>query len=148
MANDPYYKDVRVNPIALDYLPLVSIDISPLIHHVNNNDTLSDHQSLSYTVQPPNSFEPYELESLSFISTQTNARTKVEEIRKLLHIPNIPLAPSIDWPPIGISHINEYNTEGLLSMDFPNFFPIGASMLKQPRIHEVDMHEYALHLIH
>ena len=33
-------------------------------------------------------------------------------------------------------------------MDFPTLFPIGAAMLKQPCIHEVDMHEYALHLIH
>ena len=88
------------------------------------------------------------MESSSFISTQPNARTEVEEIRQLLHIPNTPLAPSIDWPPIGISPINEYNTKGLLSMVFPALFPKGAAMLKQPRIHEVDMHEYALHLIH
>ena len=33
-------------------------------------------------------------------------------------------------------------------MDFPTLFPIGETLLKQPRIHEVDMHEYALHLIH
>ena len=32
-------------------------------------------------------------------------------------------------------------------MAFPTLFPIGTSMLLQPRIHEVDMHEYALHLI-
>ena len=70
------------------------------------------------------------------------------KLRQLLHIPNTPLSPSIDWPPIGISPINEYNTEGLLSMAFPILFPTGAAMLKQPRIHEVDMHEYALCLIH
>ena len=106
MANDAYYKDVQVNPIALASLPLVSTNISPWILHVNRHATLSHWQSLSFTVQPPNSFEHYELESSSFISTQTNARTEVEEIRQLLHIPNIPLAPSIDWPPISISPIN------------------------------------------
>ena len=78
MANNPYYKDVKFNPIALDSLPLISIDISPMILHVNTNATLSHQQSLSSTVKPPNSFEPYELESSSFISTQTNARTEVE----------------------------------------------------------------------
>ena len=76
--NDPYYKDVQVNPIALASLPLILADISPLILHLNSNDTLSHQQSLSSTVQPPNSFEPYELESSSFISTQTNARIEVE----------------------------------------------------------------------
>ena len=38
--------------------------------------------------------------------------------------------------------------EGLMSMAFQILFPTGATMLKQPRIHQVDMHEYALHLIH
>ena len=89
------------------------------------------------------------MESSSFISTQNNAsRAEVEEIRQLLHIPNIPLPPSIYWPPIGISPINEYNTKDLLSMYFPTLFPTGAAMLKLPPIHEVDMHKYALHLIH
>ena len=103
MANDPYYKDVQVNLVALSSLPLVSTDISRWIPHVNSNDTLSHQQSLSSTVEPPNSFQPYEIESSSFISTQPNARTEVEEIRQLLHIANTPLAPSIDWPPLGIS---------------------------------------------
>ena len=32
-------------------------------------------------------------------------------------------------------------------MDFPTLFPTGTTMLLQPCIHQVDMHEYALHLI-
>ena len=110
MANDPYYKDVQVNLVALSSLPLVSTDISPWILHVNNNDTISHQQSLSSIVEPPNSFQPYEIESSSFISTQPNARTEVEENRHILHIPNIPLPPYIYCPPIWISPINEYNT--------------------------------------
>ena len=106
----PILQGCTSQPIALASLPLISADISPLIPHLNSNATLSHPQSLSYTNQPPNSFEPYELESSSFISTQTNARTEVEETRQLLHIQNIPLAPSIDWTPISISPINEYNT--------------------------------------
>ena len=91
MENDPYYKDVQVNLVVLSSLPLVSTDISPWIPHVNSNDTISHKKSFSSIVQPPHSFEPYEIESSSFISTQANARTEVEEIRQLLHIPNIPL---------------------------------------------------------
>ena len=45
MANDPYYKDVQVKPIALASFPLISTDISPLISHLNRNDTLSYQQS-------------------------------------------------------------------------------------------------------
>ena len=32
-------------------------------------------------------------------------------------------------------------------MDFPTLFPTGIAMLLQPCIHQVDMHEYVLHLI-
>ena len=78
MENDRYYKDVQFNPIALASLPLISTYISSLILHLNSNDALSRQQSFSRTDQPPDSFEPYELESSSFISTQTNARTEVE----------------------------------------------------------------------
>ena len=33
-------------------------------------------------------------------------------------------------------------------MAFPTLFPASEAMVKQPCIHQVDMHEYALHLIH
>ena len=78
MENNPYYKDVQINPIALASFPLISTNISPLIPLVNRNDTISHQQSLSSTVEAPNSFQPYEIESSSFISTQPNARTEVE----------------------------------------------------------------------
>ena len=32
-------------------------------------------------------------------------------------------------------------------MAFPTLFLTGTTMLLQPRIHEVDMHEYTLHLL-
>ena len=78
MENDPYYKDVQFNLVALYSLPLVLIDTSPWISQVNSNDTVSHQQSSSSTVEPPNSFQSYEIESSSFISTQPNVRTKVE----------------------------------------------------------------------
>ena len=33
-------------------------------------------------------------------------------------------------------------------MDFPTLFPTGGAMLTQPCIHQVEVHKYALHLIH
>ena len=82
MANDPYYKDVRVNPIALDSFSLESTDISLFLFHVNPHDTpFHEHISPS-TVQLPNFHEPQELQSSSFISTQAYSITKVEKIRR------------------------------------------------------------------
>ena len=130
MSNDPYDKNVRVNPITSSSLSLESTYISPLLLRVNPHDTpFYEHNSPSI-VQLPNSLEPHELQSSSFISTRANSRTEVEEIRRFLHIPYGPLPPSINYPPIGISPINEYNTEGLLSKSFPILFPTGVSMIK------------------
>ena len=53
MANNPYYKDVRVIPIALYSLPLESTNISPLFRHVNHHDTPFHQHSSSYIVQSP-----------------------------------------------------------------------------------------------
>ena len=42
-------------------------------------------------MQVTNPIEPYELQSSSFISTQANSRTEVEEIRRFLYIADVPL---------------------------------------------------------
>lgn len=53
----------------------------------------------------------------------------------------------MDWPNIGTSRVNEYNTEGLLDMEFPTLFPTGDVYWLQPRICSFELHEYALHLL-
>ena len=53
----------------------------------------------------------------------------------------------LPWPEIYNSPINEYNTEGLLSMAFPTLFPTGTSLPLQTTRNPVQMHEYALHLL-
>ena len=44
--------------------------------------------------------------------------------------------------------MNEYNTIGLFSMEFPTLFPTSIAMIMQPRLTKVEMLEYALHLLH
>ena len=84
-SNDPYYKDVSFNPIALSYSSLESTYISPIIHHSNPHDT-TFHKRISPSImQLLNSLEPRELQSL-FISTQENYTTEVEEIGCFLRI--------------------------------------------------------------
>lgn len=53
----------------------------------------------------------------------------------------------MDRPDIGASPINEYNTEGQIDMVFPTLFPIGDVDWLYPRLYNVQMHEYGLHLL-
>ena len=53
----------------------------------------------------------------------------------------------IEWLEIGLSLVNEYNTEGLFDMDFPTLFPTRIADWLQPRLANVRIDEYALHLL-
>ena len=53
----------------------------------------------------------------------------------------------LNWPGIGSSPINEYNTIGLFDMAFPALFPKGEADWLQPRMQNVHLHEYAKHLL-
>ena len=53
----------------------------------------------------------------------------------------------MEWPEIGLSPINEYNTEGLFDMAFPTLFPTGTADWLQPHFKDVRLHEYGLHYL-
>jgi len=93
-------------------------------------------------------YEPYtEFEySSSFIPRLPNRQREIEAIKETLqlHLDNDSVIP---WPKISPSLINEYNTEGPLDMAFPTLFPNEVTLPLQARIREVQMHEYALHLM-
>lgn len=71
----------------------------------------------------------------------------MEEIRAFLDNVDSSHVQEMDWPSIGTSPVNEYNTEGLLDMAFPTLFPTGDANWLQPCICTVEIHEYELHLL-
>ena len=52
-----------------------------------------------------------------------NAQREIEEIRNFVNKEYSLLDLDMEWPEIGLSPINEYNTEGLFDMAFPKLFP-------------------------
>ena len=58
----------------------------------------------------------------SFIARLPNEWREVEEIREFLDNVDSSDVHEMDWPSIGTSLVNEYNTEGLLDMTFPTLF--------------------------
>jgi ATP-dependent DNA helicase PIF1 len=88
------------------------------------------------------------------LSRPPNAPREIELIRAWVDNPNReenhPDGESTDvinWPTIGSSPINEYNTEGLFDMAFPTLFPKGEVDWLQPQMRNVHLHEYAKHLL-
>ena len=54
-----------------------------------------------------------------------NAQREIEEIRNIVNKESSLLDLDMEWLEIGLSPINEYNTEGLLDMDFLTLFTTG-----------------------
>ena len=147
LANDPYFKDVQINPSAVAALPLHPTDVSPLLRHVagTSHATTLPHENadLSNTCL----LDPSTLHPSSFVATLPNSNTELDAIHAYLETPHSNPTCTLQWPTVGLSPINEYNTEGLFSIAFPSLFPTGSSMINQPRLRDVEMHELALHLM-
>jgi len=147
LANDPYYKNVCIDTNALASLPAIPTDVPSSLHHSNTTETIV-HLSLEQPHElTEDSTDPSVNQTSSFVPIIPNTNTEIQEICHYLHAYNHQSDTTIEWPTIGLSPVNEYNTEVLLSMAFPTLFPTGAAMPNQPRIKAVQLHEYALHLI-
>ena len=68
-------------------------------------------------------------------------------MRRFIENANNKCAKPLDWPNILTSPTNEYNTEGLLNMEFFTLFPTGDANWLHPHICNVEMHGYGLHLL-
>lgn len=91
---------------------------------------------------------PLEIQPSSFVPIFPDSCIELEHVCDYLHLTHSNSTSSVDWPPISLTIMNEYNVVGLFAMSFPTLFPTGIAMIMQPRITKVEMHEYALHLLH
>ena len=71
----------------------------------------------------------------------------MEKIRAFFDTTNNDPPETIEWSTIGLSPINEYNTEGLFDMEFPTLFPTGDALLHQPPMRNILLDNYAVHLM-
>lgn len=145
---DPYYRDVQLNSSAISTLPDLPTDISSLLHSVTTSSFEPHQTTTDSTYNPDVMLPPLEIQPSSFFPILPNSCIERDHICNYLHLTHSSSTSSIDWPPISLTAINEYNTISLLAMAFPTLFPIGITMIMQPRLTKVEMHEYALHLLH
>lgn len=142
---DPYYQDVQINANALSLLPDCTIDISEMLHIIqsdNEEPITKDNEAINNEDDLESGMEY----STSFVVSLPNKHCELQIIKESLQIEN-ENDTIINWPNISSNPINEYTTEGLFDMAFPTLFPNGNALPMQPRAWEVQLHEYALHLM-
>lgn len=154
IENDPYYRGVEVDLHALEELLENATDVSHLINSVILPDMDNDMEFATLEGVPGRDDILEGWDTTSFASRPPNAPMEIELIRSWAKNPNgeadQPDGESIDvmnWPTVGSSPINEYNTEGLFDMAFPTLFLRGEVDWLQPRMRNVHLHEYAKHLL-
>ena len=110
MSNNPYYNYVQLSLSSLNSLPLEPTDVSPLLLHATTS-RLDAHIRYSLDDEAPPSFLALlNPQTPSFIYAPPNSHTESEEIRRFVASNSRNPTPSIEWPQIGLSPINEYNT--------------------------------------
>ena len=147
MEHDPYYRDVCIDNFALPALPSSPTDVSPSLHHSNTSTPTKNQPSLDFISDRTDCSESNTNQTSSFVASVSNTHTDLEEIEKYLHPPNIHYEQPIEWTPIVLSPVIEYNTDGLFSMAFPTLFPRGLAIPSHPRFKSIEMQDYALHFL-
>ena len=141
---DKYYRDVEVDPESVICLPDQPTDVSSKLRYINSD--IADSEEIDADIDR---FGTHRLEThpSSFTARMPNAQREIEEIRNFVNKESSLSDLGMEWPKIGLSPINEYNTEGLFDMAFPTLFPTGTADWLQPRLKDVRLNEYGLHLL-
>ena len=130
--NDPYYRDVRVDSDAVEELPENATYISCMLNSITLSDIDDDTEFPMLEGIPGVDDILDGSQTTCFASRLPSAPQEREIIRAWENNPNPnesnsdeELTNVLNWPSIGSSTINEYNTIGLFDMEFPSLFPKG-----------------------
>ena len=148
LANNVYYRNIRIDPDTLALLPEDG-DITGLCSVTLESPGASDQE------MPPTQGEdvnPYKADLPTFVPINVNLwMTEQETIMKSVQEcqSSRPSAapPAVMWPPSRSTPINEFNTEGYMSCGFPTVFLTVAADFVAPRQHAVTVGNYFKHLM-
>lgn len=146
IAYDLYYKDVQLDGVALSLLHVSSTEILNLLYTSLYPKPI-DANLMEINVLDDDIIEDNIHTISSYVANLPLAYREVDQLQSILHLKEGLPTPSIEWPRISVSPINEYNTKRLFVMAFPTLFPTGATSFNQQPLKEVMLHEYALYLL-
>ena len=142
LANNIYYRNVRIDSDALALLPEDG-DLTGLCSMTLESS--DDDQELS----PPQDVDPYDAHlARTFVPSTAQRLTEQETIRQSINEQQPHQAhPTAPWPASSGTPINKFNTEGYISCAFPTLFPTGAADFVAPRPNAVTIGNYFKHLL-
>ena len=142
-ANNRYYQDVNIDHSVLarlpidgklsTHLPTASIassneqDVLPPVLDCDDNPA-SDHLGSTFVPMP---------------SVRMTEQLVIEQSV----LQTTPTVPTVSWPSMSSTAINEFTTEGYMSCTFPTFFPTGAADFLTPRHKSVSIANYFKHML-
>ena len=145
-TNNKYYHSITIDHQAVAQLPEDG-DVTSL--HAVTVDTADEAEEDQPT---QDGGDPYDSHlDRSVVPIVATRRTEEENIRQSLQErqsqgPST-TPPVVQWPPVGGTPINEFNTEGYMSCAFPSLFPTGAADFVAPRQHTITVGNYFKHLM-
>ena len=145
--NNKYYRNISIDHHAVAQLPEDG-DLTGL--HAMMLDTEVEEEEVSPTQDREDQYECH-LTRTTVPIVVTARQTEQETIRQSVQDRQSqgPFAapPVVQWPPVGGTPINEFNTEGYISCAFPTLFPTGATDFVAPRQHAITVGNYFKHLM-
>ena len=81
----------------------------------------------------------------SFVPLAHRRVTEQESIQQAVSGQQQP--PTVSWPRVGDSPLNEFHSEGYITRAFPTLFPTGAADFTAPRVRPVTIGYYLKHLM-
>ena len=133
MENNQYFREISLDHAALAQLPedgeLSGLSAVTLPH--DESGTESD-------------FEECDSEQLSssFVPAAPRQATEQEAVEQV-----VSGEQPVAWPPHGDTPLNEFHSEGYITLAFPTLFPTGAADFTMPRMRPVTLGYYLKHLI-
>ena len=138
IIHNRYYHNVNINHDVLALLP------SDGDLHGLTTMTVSSNEE-----EPParQDADPYNAHlGSTFVPMPTTGLTEQQTIRQSVQQPTS-TPPTVPWPSVGGSPINEFRTEGYITCAFPTLFPTGAADFVAPRARTVTVGNYFKHLM-
>ena len=136
MENNPYFREISLDHAAVAQLP--ENGELPGLSAV----TLSDDESGTEPVHEQTEEHDSEQLSSSFVPAAPRQATEREAVDQVVSGEH-PLA----WPPRGDTPLNEFHSEGYITLAFPTLFPTGAADFTAPRMRPVTLGYYLKHLM-
>ena len=143
-ANNIYYRTIAIDCNALAMLPedgdlagMCTVTLGP------SGADSDEEASATQDTDPYNAHLP-----TTFIPIAGQRMTEQEAVRQTVHEQHSATTPpTVPWPSLDGTPVNEFKTEGYISCAFPTLFPTGRADFVAPRINAVTVGNYFKHLM-